>query len=270
MQKRNSLIIWMVINLLLFNILSIKVYAQKSAEELAKDLANPIANLISVPIQNNLDYGIGEHNGSRYTVNVQPVIPIPISPKLNLITRYILPITFQRDVTGEGTKENGLSDLNASAFFAPSNSANGLTWGAGPIFLFPTGTNTFLSTKKWAIGPTALILKQSKGYTYGFLVNQLWSYAGDDNRSDINQLFFQPFLAYNWKSGAGVSVNSELTQNWTVKTTAAFLNIAITGVTKLGNQTVSLGIGPRIPLAAPSASRPDMGIRGVVTFIFPK
>ncbi|MCX6929903.1 MAG: hypothetical protein NT154_42830, partial [Verrucomicrobia bacterium] len=39
----------------------------KAAEaELAKKLQNPIANLISVPIQNNWDFGIGPANAMKY------------------------------------------------------------------------------------------------------------------------------------------------------------------------------------------------------------
>jgi hypothetical protein len=144
-----------------------------SAEELAKKLANPIAGLISIPLQNNIDYDIGQFHGSKYTLNFQPVVPIQLNQKLNLITRYIFPIVDQHDITGEGDVQFGLSDATISAFFTPINSTNGLMWGAGPAFLFPTGTNDFLSARKWGVGPTAIILKQAAGLTYGFLVNQL-------------------------------------------------------------------------------------------------
>ena len=50
-----------------------------AAAELAKKLANPVASLISVPVQNNLDFGYGSANAMRYTANVQPVIPFSIS-----------------------------------------------------------------------------------------------------------------------------------------------------------------------------------------------
>jgi hypothetical protein len=83
--------------------------------------------------------------------------------------------------------------------------------GDRPGILVPIGTNDFLNTRKWGIGPTALVLRQSNGLTYGFLVNQLWSFPGDENRSDVNQMFLQPFFAKNWKSGGGLSVNSEIT-----------------------------------------------------------
>src|ERR1035438_4554078 len=71
------------------------------AAELAKKLANPIASLISVPFQNNTFYGIGSLKGTQNVMNFQPVIPFKISDNLNLITRYIIPIVTQYEVTGE-------------------------------------------------------------------------------------------------------------------------------------------------------------------------
>jgi hypothetical protein len=242
----------------------------ESAEELAKKLSNPVASLISVPFQNNTDYGIGAHNGVKNTLNFQPVVPIKLSPKLNLITRYIIPIITQYDVTGDGTKQNGLGDATISAFFSPVGSK--IIWAVGPAFLVPIATNNLLGTKKLGVGPTALALKQMNGWTVGALVNQIWSVAGDKSREDVSQLFVQPFLTHNWKSGAGLGVNFEMSQNWKASTDAltAYCNPTISGVTKLGKQTVSLAAGPRIPVAAPDALKPDWGWRAVVTFVFPK
>src|SRR5215468_6254274 len=91
-----------------------------SPEEVANKLSNPVANLISVPFQNNVDYGIGPYHGSKYTLNFQPVIPVSLSPKLNLITRYIIPVVDQHDITGEGEDQFGLSDATISGFFSPA------------------------------------------------------------------------------------------------------------------------------------------------------
>jgi hypothetical protein len=241
-----------------------------SAQELADKLSNPVANMISVPFQSNLDYGIGPHNGSKYTLNIQPVIPIQLSQNLNLITRYIIPVVDQRDISAENTSEFGLSDATISAWFSPTHSKNGWLWGAGPAFLVPIGTDDFLSTRKWAIGPTALALRQANGLTYGFLVNQLWSFAGDEKRSDVNQMFLQPFFTKSWKSGASVTLNSEINFNWETNTTSAYFNPIVSSVTKLGTQIVSLSVGPRIPLGGPESIMADWGLRGVATFVFPK
>lgn len=241
-----------------------------SAEDLAKKLSNPVAALISVPFQNNMDIGIGQYNGSRNTLNFQPVIPINLTPKLNLISRFIIPIISQRDITGDGTSQNGLGDAVVSAWFSPSEAKKGLVWGVGPVFLVPIATNDFLATKKFGVGPTALVLKQFSGWTVGALVNQIWSVAGDANRSDVSQMFVQPFMSYNWKSGAGLAINSEITQNWTSSSTSVFINPIITAVTKVGTQIVSLGIGPRIQVVAPDGNKADFGVRAAVTLVFPK
>jgi hypothetical protein len=268
-QAKNLRIILLACLLLLGNA-SLYAQSKDDAAELAKKLSNPVASLISVPFQNNTDYGIGDNNGSKNTLNFQPVIPISLSPKVNLILRVILPIVAQRDITGPGTSQSGLSDVTSTAFFAPVNVKNGLIWAIGPAFLIPTGTSTYLGTGKWGVGPSALVLKQAGPLTYGLLFNQIWSIAGSSDRTKVNQLFMQPFFTHNWKSGAGLGVNAEMTQNWEGDTFMAFLNPIVTGVTALGKQKVQLGVGPRIPVAAPSSAKADFGFRAVFTMIFPK
>ncbi|RPD39017.1 hypothetical protein [Chitinophaga barathri] len=240
---------------------------ESSAQELADKLANPVASMISFPLQNNADWGIGPYNGSKYTLNIQPVIPFKLSKSVNLITRYILPVVDQYDVSGEGNHEFGLSDASVSAFFSPSKPSK-LIWGVGPAFLVPTGTENFLSTRKWGAGPTLLALHQSKGLTAGFLANQIWSFAGDEDRGQVNQLFIQPFITHNWQSGAGFGVNAEITANWAGKETTAFINPVFSGLTKFGKQPVQLAVGPRIPVAGPSHSKANFGLRGVIIFVF--
>ncbi len=238
------------------------------AAELAKKLANPIASLISVPLQNNTFYGFGSLKGTQNVLNVQPVVPIKLSDNLNLITRYIIPIVTQYNLTGEGASQSGLGDATLSAFFSPSNTKNGVTWGAGPAFLVPIATNSYLGTGKFGIGPTAVILKQTKGFTYGALANQIWSVAGSADRSAVSQLFVQPFFTYNWKSGAGIGIVGSITQNWETKVNTTTITVPFSGITKFGKQIVQLAVGPQFPVSGnPIAS---FGWRAQLTLIFPK
>lgn len=92
-------------------------YAEQTAEELAKKTQNPVADLISVPFQNNTNFGLGPHNRTQNVLLVQPVLPFKLTDEVNLITRTIAPIIRQPDLTREsGNTTNGLGDINISFF----------------------------------------------------------------------------------------------------------------------------------------------------------
>jgi hypothetical protein len=135
--------------------------------DLAKKLANPISSLISVPLQYNFDCCFGPLDADRHLLNIQPVIPTKLNADWNLIIRTILPVVYL-EAPAVGLDDTfGLCDTPQSFFFSPSNPPGGVTWGIGPAIQWPTGTGPLIDSGKWAAGPTAVILKQRSGWTYG-------------------------------------------------------------------------------------------------------
>jgi hypothetical protein len=240
--------------------------------ELAKKLANPISSLISVPIQVNYDQNMAQNQeGSQWKINIQPVIPFSMSENWNINTRTIVPLIDQDDIPVPGQGESGLGDITASQFFSPKAlTAGGWTWGAGPVWLLPTATEDSLGTGKWGIGPTAVALKQSGPWTYGALFNHIWSFAGDDDRADVNSTFLQPFVAYVTKTHTTFSMNTESTYDWESEEWSVPINFMVKQMLKIGRQPVQIAAGVRYWVDSPEGSPEDWGARLEFTFLFPK
>ena len=254
------------------SILAAPVQAQDSAAALAKQLANPVAALISVPFQLNYDRDIGpEDDGDRWLMNVQPVVPIALNQDWNLISRTILPLVSQSDIYPGAGSQSGLGDVVQSLFFSPKEpTAGGWILGAGPVFLLPTGSDDLLTADQWAAGPTAVALKQQGSWTYGALANHLWSFAGSDNRADVDATFLQPFLSYTTPTAWSFALNTESTYDWEGEQWSVPVNVNVTKVTKVGGQLISVGGGLRYWADSPDSGAEGLGFRLVLTLLFPK
>jgi hypothetical protein len=270
-----------LINWLLLAIctLIIAAYPQSAAAEeqgsdadLAQDLANPLADLMSIPIQMNYDSDIGPlEDGWKLQTNIQPVIPVNVNENWNIITRTIIPVVGQEDIFPATGSQFGLGDINLSLFISPQNSSGeGITWGFGPVLLFPTATDQLLGAKNWGAGPTAVVLNVRGPLTVGMLANHIWSYGGDSDRDDISSTFLQPFAAYTWPSAWTASLQSETTYNWETEKWSVPVNLGVTKLVKWGKLPVNLQSGIGYWLESPETGPDGFRFRLQATFVLPK
>jgi hypothetical protein len=250
-------------------IASTTLHAADDDAELAKKLSNPVASLISVPLQSNWDFGIGVNDATRFTMNVQPVIPLSLNDDWNLIIRTIIPvIDAESPAPGIGSA-SGLGDINQSFFFSPKQpTAGGWILGAGPVLLWPSATDDLLGSGKWGAGPTALALKQTGGWTYGILANHLWSYAGEGDRADVNATFVQPFVSFTTKTKTTFGLNAESSYDWNRSQWSVPLNLTVGQLFKVGGQPMQFTVGGRYYAEGPEGG-PEWGVRAVLTLLFP-
>lgn len=264
--------------LLMFLLLDV---SEGSAEDTGGDLRsavqNPISSLISLPFK--FSYDSGASNGDGYTLNIQPVVPLSVG-EWNIVNRLIAPLGHvdgpinglsgnPNPVPGDGA--SGLGDFNYSAFLSPAK-VDGLIWGAGASLGLPTASDKQLGTGKWSAGPTAIVLGQPKWGSAGFLVRQLWSFAGDDDRKNVSQLLIEPFINYNLENGWFLITDMVMTVNWEA-TSGNEWTVPIGGgagrVFKIGNQPINSRLEAYYNAVQPDGA-PEWNITFTWQFLFPK
>ena len=207
-------------------------------------------------------------------MNVQPVIPIKMTPSVNLIVRLVTPILWQplpSSTSGQEVGQFGFGDMQPSFFFSPSK-ASKLIWGAGPVFQLPTATNKVLGQGKFGVGPSFVWLVQPGKWTVGTLVNNVFSVAGPSNRADVNQMLLQVFINYNLKKGWYVGTIDMITANWEAVSSQRWVvpaGASVGRIMKLGPQPVNLQLGFYAnPIRPANTSSWKMQMQ--IAFLYPK
>lgn len=269
---------------LLFVFASIPAFSQEKEQEekdviedfegeeaLAQAAQNPVGDLISVPLQNNTNFGFGPYDRTQNVLNIQPVVPIGLGSDWNLITRTIFPVTTQPDFFSESGSTTGLGDVNFTAFVSPAKPGK-FIWGAGPAIILPTATDETLGSGKWSAGPSVVGLTIQGPWVAGLLVSQVWSFAGQSDRGDVNFFLAQYFVNYNMDHGWYLVSAPIITSNWEASSGNQWIVPFGAGAGKIfriGKQPINFNTQAFYNAVKPDFG-PDWQWRVQLQFMFPK
>jgi hypothetical protein len=259
-----------VVSLAGFVLLTTAGQAQEETD-LAQQTQNPVADLISLPFQNNTNFGMGPNDRTQNVLNIQPVIPFNLSASWNLITRTIAPIITQPDLSSTNGSTTGLGDIVFTAFLSPAQSGK-VIWGVGPAIMLPVGKDG-LSTEKWGVGPSVVALTMSGPWVVGAIANNIWSVAGDENAADVNSMLIQYFVNYNLPNGWYLTSSPIITANWEATSGNKWVVPFGAGagkVFRVGKLPINASAHAYYNVVTPDAFGADWTFRATLQLLFPK
>ena len=78
----------------------------------------------------------------------------------------------------------------------------------------PNSSAITLRRTQKSVGPSVVVLAQPTPWTLGLLANNVWSFAGDDDRPDVNRGLAQYFIVRQLGDGWYVNSAPIITWNW--------------------------------------------------------
>jgi hypothetical protein len=197
-------------------------------EKMQKEINNPIADFMALDIQQDFYLKTGPNRSTMYEVSLRPMMSVPLGPRMNLLARAIAPIGRFPDVVqglpglpsnAAGSSGAGVGDLGINLWLTPAHLPRAgrgeLIYGGGPVLSFPTATSDALGTGKYFAGPSLIFGYMRGRIVTGTLVQNVWSYAGDRLRANVNQMTLEPFLSYELPREWTATVWPSITADWT-------------------------------------------------------
>jgi hypothetical protein len=248
------------------------VFAQ-DAQSLVREAKNPFADLTNLQFLYDASVGSEPRDQTSQVATFQPLIPFSVGPSWSIITRTILPLIDQPGATTGSGRVQGVGDTQFSAFLSPTRTGS-LVWGAGPVLQLPTASNSALGQGKWGAGPTAGLQWSGTQWTFGALVNNIWSFTGDAGRPTVNQMQLQPEINYTFKHNPNgyLTFSPTMTANWQASANERWtvpVSLGIGQLVKLGSQSINLQATAYYNVVAPTDT-PPWTLEMELQLLFPK
>jgi hypothetical protein len=253
----------------LFTVFALPAHTQESPS-LAKEAKNPFADLIDLQFIYDANLNVGPNRNTQDVLTFQPLIPFKLNGDLSLITRTILPVIDQPALGAGGPL--GLGDTQLDAWISPTRTG-ALVWGIGPVFQLPTASNNALGQGKWGAGPTAGLQWSGEQWTFGALINNIWSFAGADNRAAVNQMQLEPTINYSFASNPNgyLSFSPTIVANWKASGEERWtvpVSLGVGQLVKIGKQSINLQATAYYNVIAPTGTS-NWTLEVLAQFLFP-
>jgi hypothetical protein len=236
-------------------------------QEISRQLDNPLSRLWSLVLQENLELNEGDLVSGTETSNVaffQPFMPIPVGRDKLWALRPVFPLVTvpNFDSTAEGGSTGhttGFGDMQLFTVVGPDRT-DGVVWGVGATFIFPTASSDVLGQGKYQAGPAGMLFKLGKKWTLGTLVQHWASYAGDADRASTKRTDIQ-YVARRQLPGAwSIGMGPTITIDWEAESgnRVTFpIGLGVTKTVRLGKLPIKLRFEPQYSIIKPD----DYGTR---------
>ncbi|MBP6186027.1 MAG: hypothetical protein KA479_13880 [Saprospiraceae bacterium] len=258
------------------HLMGLTLYAQEQpANEAlgnaAANAVNPMAFITKLQVQPNFTWKEDMARQLNLTTRlVQPTASIGLPfiksknpSKVYTIYRFEIPIIGQTFTETPALDATGLSDIIVADLVAFKQS-----WGiigGGPGLLIPTNKPDPISGGKWCAGLATVVLNtKTKGFMYGALIQQYFSFAGNNDRPSRNFMLFQPIV--NKVLGGGYFVGCSPIMNFDWENDTYSIPIIVT-FGKAFAKNLSAFIGPQIMLTGPTSG--DLTLQFQLNAMFP-
>jgi hypothetical protein len=238
--------------------------------EIGQKLNNPMADLWMLFFQHDTTFWEGDITGDhreQHNLKFQPVMPIPLNADWRLVLRPVFQfVSFEtpQNVMLDFDRDTGLGDTVLLAILTPTNLPPKYVVGFGPSLIFPTASDDALGAEKWAAGPALAALYLGNPWTAGFVTQHWWSYAGEDDRSDINLTDLQYILRYRLSPTFQIGMTPNIQYNWEADSDDAWtipVGLGFDHTTRLGKFPVRWGAEVQYYVEQPDAFGPEWGLR---------
>jgi hypothetical protein len=217
---------------------------------------NPLANFTAFNVH---DYYIGDLTDVGEDANqawARFAKPFTIGES-SWIMRASLPLNTY-PVPPQLSHRTGIGDMNVFAAYLIDTGNPTLAFGIGPQITTPTASEDALGSGQWSGGlVNTLFSFASPVFQYGYLLSWQASFAGDDDRSDVNVGGFQPFLFYQLGGGLYLRSSAVMTYNFESDTYSVPIGLGIGKVFQSEKVVFNLFAEPQLSLADKGPGWPE-------------